>query len=113
MTGANPFEFGPHTEQQWRSRLSATERALGPYIELLLPSLRERILQPGGAVEGLEDERELIIDELHRYRHFLARKPVKDKLQVIEKRNICLNISVHFLIGQGNLSLNLRVSMII
>ncbi|CAK5016300.1 unnamed protein product [Meloidogyne enterolobii] len=81
MANANPFEFGPHTEQQWKSRLTATERALGPYIELLLPELRERILESGGNGGAMGDERELIIDELHRFRHFLARKPVKDKLQ--------------------------------
>uniref|UniRef100_A0A915LZU8 HPt domain-containing protein n=1 Tax=Meloidogyne javanica TaxID=6303 RepID=A0A915LZU8_MELJA len=64
MANANPFEFGPHTEQQWKSRLTATERALGPYIELLLPELRERILESGGNGGAMGDERELIIDEL-------------------------------------------------
>jgi len=93
MANANPFEFGPHTEQQWKSRLTATERALGPYIELLLPELRERIMESGGNGGAMGDERELIIDELHRFRHFLARKPVKDKLQVIWDYKNCFERS--------------------
>jgi hypothetical protein len=83
MAKANPFEFGPNTEQQWQNRLAAAERLLDPYIEGIMPKLREKIQPNGGDEDG--NEIELIVEELHRYRHFLARRQVKERLEAERK----------------------------
>ncbi|KAL3101914.1 hypothetical protein niasHS_003323 [Heterodera schachtii] len=70
----NATPFGG-TGEQWAERHGAAERALDPFIEEIMPTLRARLqFQPNVS-------RELLLDELHRYRHFLARKQVKEKLQ--------------------------------
>uniref|UniRef100_A0A183BTS1 Cytoplasmic dynein 2 heavy chain 1 n=1 Tax=Globodera pallida TaxID=36090 RepID=A0A183BTS1_GLOPA len=61
--------------EQWTERLEAAGRALDAFIEQIVPMLRAQLqFQPSVGWE-------LILDELHRYRHFLARKQVKAKLQ--------------------------------
>lgn len=76
MANANPFEFGPHTGQQWQNKLSTAERAIDPWLERIMPELRSRIQPQNGIGDG-----DMIVEELHRYRHFLSRKQIKAKLQ--------------------------------
>uniref|UniRef100_A0A914HVR0 Cytoplasmic dynein 2 heavy chain 1 n=1 Tax=Globodera rostochiensis TaxID=31243 RepID=A0A914HVR0_GLORO len=67
--------FGTAAGEQWTERLEAAGRALDSFIEQIVPTLRAQLqFQPSVGWE-------LILDELNRYRHFLARKQVKAKLQ--------------------------------
>ena len=45
MRGADPLTYSPFTETAWKSRLTATERALDSLTERAIPLLRAR-LQP-------------------------------------------------------------------
>uniref|UniRef100_A0A7E4URM5 Cytoplasmic dynein 2 heavy chain 1 n=1 Tax=Panagrellus redivivus TaxID=6233 RepID=A0A7E4URM5_PANRE len=73
MKGFNPVVYSPYTENNWRSRLSTVERTLDPIIDKTIPILKSRFTPS-------KIDSNLLLSELHRFRHFLSRGNVKAKL---------------------------------
>ncbi|PAV81532.1 hypothetical protein WR25_18208 [Diploscapter pachys] len=74
MKGTAALAYNPFTESNWRSRLMVAERAMEPLIERTIPVLKLR-MQP-----NKRDFHNIPID-IERYRNFLCRAKIKEKLQ--------------------------------
>ncbi|CAI4230143.1 unnamed protein product [Auanema sp. JU1783] len=73
MKGVSALAYNPYTEDNWKSRLATTERALEPIIDRVIPILKSR-LDPNKL-----DNTKMTAD-LERYRNFLSRPSIKLKL---------------------------------
>lgn len=73
MKGFDPVYYSPFTEPQWKSRLQTVERTLDPLIDRAIPILKTRF-QPS------KMDSNLLVEDIHKFRHFLSRSNVKAKL---------------------------------
>ncbi|VDM76119.1 unnamed protein product [Strongylus vulgaris] len=76
------LDYNPLTEHVWNSRVAMAEKALDPIIERTIPVLKSR-LQPN----KLESHQ--MTAELEKYKNFLCRTKIKEKLQI--ERETLLN----------------------
>ncbi|EYC14495.1 hypothetical protein Y032_0040g239 [Ancylostoma ceylanicum] len=85
MKNTAVLAYNPFTEHNWRSRVLVAEKALDPIIDRTIPILRNR-LQPS----KLESNH--LTADLEKYRNFLCRTKIKEKLQT-ERETLLTQLS--------------------
>ncbi|VDK47915.1 unnamed protein product [Anisakis simplex] len=73
MKDFNPLLYNPFTEPQWKSKLQVIERNIEATIQKVIPVLRKRF-QP------TEVKSNLVVYDLVKYKHFLNRPQIKERL---------------------------------